>query len=167
VTKLGPVVDKALGNVKELMAVMPELPQNLVKSINGMDIAKFTNAAPEAAAKFTDLLWETIGVLAETDENLKNKVTTVGDIEVNFEATDSPMKGHMKTSGGKLTGGSTQLESATFKTLGPTKVITGLTTGSVDPIGGFMSKQYTSQGSMAVGMKLAPMMGAIAKAMKG
>lgn len=166
-TKLGPVMDQVKGKVAELMETMPDLPQRMAASLSQMDVAKFSNDAPEASAKFTDVLWESIGALAEKNADLKSKVTGVGDIEVNFEANDSPMKGHMKTSGGKLTGGSAQLETATFKTIGPTSVMIGLITGSVDPISGFMSKQYTSEGSMATGMKLAPVMSAIARALKG
>ena len=166
-TQLGPIADRTKGHVAELMQVMPNLPKLLAESLGKMDVAKFSNEAPEVSAKFTDILWESISVLAEKNADLKSKVAAVGDIEVNFQATDSPMKGSMKIKGGKLTGGSTQLATATFKTIGPTKVMIGLITGSVDPIGGFMSKQYTSEGSMATGMKLSPVMSAIARALKG
>ena len=166
-TKLGPAMDEVKGKVAKMMETMPDLPQRMAANLSKMDVAKFSNDAPEASAKFTDVLWESIGVLAEKNADLKSKVAAVGDIEVNFQATDSPMKGHMKIKGGKLTGGSTHLATATFKTIGPTKVMIGLITGSVDPIGGFMSKQYTTEGSMATGMKLSPVMSAIARALKG
>jgi len=166
-TQLGPIEDRTKGKVGELMKIMPDLPKRLAESLSKMDVAKFNNEAPEVSAKFTDILWESISVLSEKNADLKSKVAAVGDIEVNFQATDSPMKGYMKISGGKLTGGSVQLKTATFKTIGPTKVMIGLITGSVDPIGGFMSKQYTSEGSMATGMKLSPVMSAVARALKG
>jgi len=166
-TQLGPVMDQTKGKVAELMNIMPDFAKKLAESLGQMDVAKFNNEAPEVSAKFTDILWESISVLAEKNADLKSKVAAVGDIEVNFQATDSPMKGFMKISGGKLSGGSTQLATATFKTIGPTKVMIGLITGAVDPIGGFMSKQYTTEGSMATGMKLSPVMSAIARALKG
>lgn len=77
------------------------------------------------------------------------------------------MKGHLKISAGKISGGATPIEAADLKISGPTKVMVGMVTGEVDPVRGFMSKQYKMEGSMAIGMKLAPVMTAIGKIIKG
>ncbi len=166
-TNLPPLMDQLKGNVGKLMEAVPDLIPKLMNKMNEIDIGKFVSEAPELSSKFMDVLWEGASILAEKNADIQNKLKSAGEIGVNFEATDSPLKGHLKISGGKISGGTDLLPKADLTLRGPTKVLVGMFAGTVDPIKGFMAKQYTMEGSMAIGMKLAPVMTSLTRVIKG
>lgn len=162
------LVDEIKGfGVGKLIEAVPDLIPRLMSKLEEIDTVKFISEAPQAAAKFMDLMWEGAGVLIEKNPEAKKKLESAGEVKVNFEATDSPLRGHLVISGGKLSGGGTSLETADLKLFGPTKTMVGLLTGSVDPVRGFMAGQYKMEGSLALGMKLAPVMTSLTKMFRG
>lgn len=161
------LMDELEGNVEEVMEAIPDLISRLTSKMGEIDVGKFVSDAPEASAKFMDILWEGMGIIAEKNPDVKSKLKSAGEVTINFEATDSPLKGHQKISGGKLSGGSTPLDEADLTLSGSTEVMVGLLTGDVDPVQGFMSGKFKMDGNMALGMKLAPVMTSLASAVKG
>ena len=153
--------------VGKLMEVVPDMVPKVISKLDEMDVGKFISEAPEASAKFMDVLFEGVGIMAEKNPEVKKKLEGAGEVKLNFEATDSPMRGHLKISAGKFSGGSGSLETVDLKIHGPTKTMVGLLTGAVDPVRGFMAGQYKLEGSMAIGVKLAPVMTSLTKMFKG
>ncbi|KPV61792.1 MAG: SCP-2 sterol transfer family protein [Candidatus Bathyarchaeota archaeon BA2] len=166
-TALPPLVErvKAFG-VGNLMEAMPDLALRLVNNLRSIDVRKFVTEAPEASAAFTDVLWEGVGILVEKDEEVKKKVVNAGEIKVNFEATDSPLKGHFKLSGGKISGGSALLDAPDLKVSSDAKTLIGLLIGDVDPVKGYIAGQFKLEGDLATGIKLVPVMTSLTKRFK-
>ena len=165
---LSTLVDGIKGfGVGKLIEAVPDMLPKLMRKLDEMDVGKFVSEAPEASAKFMEVLWEGVGTLAEKNPELKQKMERAGEIKLNYEATDSPVKGHLKISAGKLSGGPSLLEAPDLKIFGSTKTMVGLLTGAVDPVRGFMAGQYKMEGSMAIGMKLVPVVTGLTKMFKG
>ncbi len=155
------------GSVPDLLAVMPDLPQKLVQRLMKSDVKKWATEAPEASDAFTEFLWECIGALVEKDTELKKAVANAGEIKVNYEADDSPMKGHYEISGRRITGGPGKLKAVNLAITSHTEVLIKLVTGGMDPMKGLMMRKFKLEGPLAIGMKLAGVMKAIAHAFKG
>ena len=160
------LMDGLKGNVTELIEAVPDIVPKLMNRMEQINIEKFVSEAPEASAKFMDVMWEGVGIIAEKNPEVKSKLVSAGEVSANFEATDCPLKGHLKVSGGKISGGATLLDTADLRLKGPAKVLVGMMTGTVDPVRGFMARQYTMEGSMAIGMKMAPVMTSLTKALR-
>ncbi|KPV62941.1 MAG: SCP-2 sterol transfer family protein [Candidatus Bathyarchaeota archaeon BA2] len=166
-TALPPLMERVKKfGVENLMKAMPDLVSRLVNNLKSIDVGKFVAEAPEASVAFMDVLWEGIGILVEKDAETKGKVVNAGEIKLNFEATDSPLKGNIKLSGGKISGGLALLDAPDLKVSSDTKTLIALLTGDVDPVRGYMSGQYKMEGSLAVGIKLAPVMQSLPKLFK-
>jgi putative sterol carrier protein len=170
--KLKNVLPSLMKNIKafgvgNLTKAMPDFVPKLMTKLGEVDVKKFVTEAPEASAAFMDILWEGASVLAEKDAEIKGKVTNAGEIKVNFEATDSPLRGNIKISGGKISGGSAMLSACDLKISSDTKTLLALLTGAIDPVRGYMAGQYKMEGSLAMGIKLAPVMQSMSKIFKG
>lgn len=165
--KMPSLISKIRGRVGEILDLMPDLPQKLVKRLEESDVKKNAIEAPEASDAFTEFLWEVIGELVERTPDLKKVVEDAGDIKINYEASDSPMKGHYELIGGKITGGPGLLETSDLKVEGPSDVLIKLTTGAIDSTSGYMQGLYKLQGNLATGMRLATVTKKIAEVLRG
>nr|MDO8079250.1 SCP2 sterol-binding domain-containing protein [Candidatus Freyarchaeota archaeon] len=165
--KLPSFAPKVKGKAPELLAAMPDLPQKLAQRLTKSDVKKWSTEAPKASDAFTEFLWAVTGAMVERDPELKKAVTGAGDIKVNYEATDSPMKGHYHISGGKITGGPGLMTPTDLKLSSDTDTLIKLTTGALDATQAFMAGKYKMDGNLATAMKMAPVMAKIAAIYKG
>jgi len=144
--------------VKEFLKAVPDLLSKMVEKMETLNLASFVREVPQASSKFLDVLWEGLGVLAEEDPEIRKKMEEMGALIVNFKATDSPMVGHFKVSGGKLSGGGKGVMTADLTAFASTADLVGLLTGKVDPIWGALTGRYKVEGKVADAMRLAPLM---------
>ncbi|MEM3586962.1 MAG: SCP2 sterol-binding domain-containing protein [Candidatus Jordarchaeaceae archaeon] len=158
---------KVKGKASELLDAIPDLPQKLAQRLSSSDVKRLASEAPEASNAFTVMLWELTGAMVEKNPELKKTVEGAGDIKVNYEATDSPMKGHYHISGGKITGGPGLLPSPDLKITSDTDTLIKLTTGALDATQAFMAGKYKLDGNLAIAMRMAPVMSKIAAIYKG
>jgi putative sterol carrier protein len=165
--KLPSLAPRVRGHAGELLAAMPDLPQRLAQRLEKSDVKKWSTQAPKASDAFTEFLWEITGAMVEKDPELKKAVTSAGEIKVNYEATDSPMKGHYHISGGKITGGPGLMTPTDLKLSSDTDTLIKLTTGALDATQAFMAGKYKMDGNLATAMKMAPVMAKIAAVYKG
>ncbi len=165
--KLPSFAPKVKGKALELLTAMPDLPQRLVKRLEESDVKKTAVEVPKASDAFTEMLWAVISALVEKKPDLKEVVKTAGDIKINYEAIDSPMKGHYELKEGKITGGPGLSETQDLKVTGPSDVLVKLTTGTIDSTSGFMQGLYKLEGNLTTGMRLATVTKKIAEALKG
>lgn len=136
----------------------PDAVPTMVDMMGQVDVAEFTRSAPELSDKFQDMLWMETQRIVENDEGIQKKINV--DIRVNFEANDSPMEGHLIVDNDEKTvrGGAGLLDDAELHITADSDTLTGLLTGEVDPVQGFMSGQYEMDGPVDKGMQLAPIM---------
>lgn len=144
--------------IKEFLKAFPDLLSRMVEKMEGLELASFVRAVPQASSRFLDVLWEGLGILAEEDPEIKKKLERMGSLTVNFKATDSPMVGHFRVSGGKLSGGGKGVTMADLTVFASTADLLGLLTGKVDPVWGALKGRYRVEGKVADAMRLAPLM---------
>jgi putative sterol carrier protein len=161
------VIPGVKDSVMVLLAAMPDLPQKLAERLSKSDVKKWATEAPAASDAFTDLLWAVTSAMVERNKEFKKAVEGAGEIKVNYEATDSPMKGHYHISGGKIIGGPGNLNSVDLTVKSNTDVLVKLVTGGLDPIKGLMTRKFKLDGPLALGMKLAVVMKEMANVFKG
>ncbi|MEM1658137.1 MAG: SCP2 sterol-binding domain-containing protein [Candidatus Jordarchaeales archaeon] len=165
--QLPSILPKLRGRVGELLRARPDVVSKIVRRMEEIDVKRFMEKAPEAARAFTDLVWEGVSVVVERTPELKSDLEKLGNMTLNFKATDSPLEVHVKISGGKISGGSGLAEKADLSFSGTTENIIKLMTGAMDPVSGFMSGKYKMDGNLTVGMKLAPVMTKLTKTVRG
>ena len=161
------VIPGVKDSVPELLAAIPDLPQKLAQRLSKSDVKKWATEVPKASDAFTEFLWAVTSAVVERDKELKKAVENAGEIKVNYEATDSPMKGHYHISGGKITGGPGLITSSDLKLSSNTDTLIKLTTGALDATQAFMAGKYKIDGNLATAMKMAPVMAKIAAIYKG
>ncbi|SDF15090.1 SCP-2 sterol transfer family protein [Halorientalis regularis] len=149
------------GQEKELITENPEVFAKVIGRMDDIDIASFYEDEPEAGNQFQDLLWTGVNVLVEENPEIKDQIAA--DITANFEADDCPMEGHLDVNAGEetITGGSGPVADPDLTLTGPADTLTGLITGGIDPVQGFMQQQYELDGSVQKGTQLASVMGEI------
>ncbi len=153
--------------VAQLIELVPDLVPKLINKLKNVDVIKFVKEAPEASAKFMDLLWEGISVMVEKNPDIKEALKKAGEVSVNFEAIDSPMKGHLKISEGKLSGGGYPLANADMTIKGYTKSLIGVLVGEIDPTEAFFKQVIKMEGgSIPLGMKVSSAMMEVAELFK-
>ncbi|MEX2753100.1 MAG: SCP2 sterol-binding domain-containing protein [Candidatus Freyarchaeota archaeon] len=165
--KMPSLMAKIRGKVGKLIDVMPDLPQKLTKRLEETDAKKNAIEAPQASEAFTELLWAVISELVEKKPELKKVVEDAGNIKVNYEATDSLMKGHYELKSGKITGGPGLSETQDLKVIGPSDVLIKLTTGAIDSQRGFLQGLFKLEGNLGTATKLTPVTKKIAETLKG
>ncbi|WP_092657798.1 SCP2 sterol-binding domain-containing protein [Halorientalis persicus] len=149
------------GQETELIKENPEVFAKVIGRMDDIDIANFYEDEPEAGNQFQDLLWTGVNVLVEENPEIKDQIAA--DITANFEADDCPMEGHLDVNAGEetITGGSGPVADPDLTLTGPADTLTGLITGGIDPVQGFMQQQYELDGSVQKGTQLASVMGEI------
>ena len=145
----------------------PDLLSKIIGKLVEIDAAKFLSEVPEISDKFMDFLWEGIGVLAAKSEELRSVLAPTREINVNLEASDSPLRGHFIVSQGKLSGGSGLLhfKDEDFKYLGPTEVLMRLLSSELDLSS--RVRQLLTEGHSGFAPLLAPIMRGISELIKG
>jgi len=149
------------GRERELIAENPEVFAQVVARMDDIDIEGFYADAPAAADRFQELLWTGVNLLVENDPEIRDQIAT--DITANFAADDCPMAGHLTVDADAetITGGAGLVEEPDLTLSGPADTLTGLITGTMDPIQGFMTQEYELDGSVQKGTQLASVMGQI------
>lgn len=122
-------IGKALGEHAGLLS-------KIIEKLIEIDAAKFLSGKPRVADQFMDLLWEGVGGLASKSEELSSILARTRDLSVNFEASDSPLGGHFRTRGGRLSGASGLLhfKDQDFRYFGQTEVLLRFLVGKL-PLG--------------------------------
>ncbi|MEM2865966.1 MAG: SCP2 sterol-binding domain-containing protein [Candidatus Hadarchaeales archaeon] len=144
--------------VREFLKVVPDLLPKMMEKMESLELASFVRDVPQASSRFLEVLWEGVGVMAEQDPEIRQKLLEMEPLTVNFRATDSPMAGHFRVSGGKLSGGGKLAMMPDLTVLASTSDLVGLLTGRVDPIWSALSGRYKVEGKVVDAMRLAPLM---------
>ncbi|MFB6164210.1 MAG: SCP2 sterol-binding domain-containing protein [Haloarculaceae archaeon] len=155
------LLDEIEGQERELVADNPDVFAEVIGRMSEIDIASFYEDEPEAADQFQNLLWTGVNILVENNEEIRDQITT--SITANFEANDCPMAGHIVVDADEKTvrGGPGLVDDADLTLSGSADTLTGLITGGIDPVQGFMQQQYELDGSVQKGTQLASVMGEI------
>lgn len=153
--------------VPKLMELVPDLVPRLAKRLKEADVTKFIKEDPEASARFMDILWEGISLLVEKNPDVKEALERVGEVSVNMVALDSPMKGHFRISGGKLSGGSGLLDKADLTIRGYTQAMIEIFLGERDPTEAFFKQLVRPEGSIPMAMRVSSAMMEVAQLLKG
>jgi predicted lipid carrier protein YhbT len=152
--------------VPRLMELVPDLVPKLVRRLKEVDVTKFVREDPEASARFMDILWEGISALVEKNPDVKEALERAGEVSVNLEAFDSPMKGHFRISGGKLSGGSGLLEKADLSIKGYTQAMIEVLLGERDPTEAFFKQLIKTDGSIPLAMRVSSAMMEVSELLK-
>jgi len=155
------------GTVKTLEEV-PDLLSKIIGKLVEVDAAKLLSDAPEISDKFMDLLWEGVGSLSVKFKELRLALDkTTREINVNIEASDSPLRGHFIISQGKLSGGSGLLhfKEEDYKFMGPTEVLMGLLTWELAL--GLSNLKLQTAGHSGFQALVSPIIQGISKLIKG
>lgn len=152
------LLDDMEGRTDTFVREHPGTMTKVLGRTDDIDTASFASGNPETADQFQELLWSGVEVVSEANDEVQEQITE--DISVNFHAEDSPMEGHLDVDEETrtVTGGAGTLEDPDLTITGPSDVLVGLVTGSVDPIQGFMQQQYEMDGPVQKGTQLAPIM---------
>jgi putative sterol carrier protein len=155
------LLDDIQGQEEELISENPDLFAQVIGRMDDIDIEAFYEDEPEAGDQFQDLLWTGVNMLVEENPEIKDQIAA--NITANFEADDCPMEGHLDVDADAetITGGSGTVSGADLTLSGPADTLTGLITGGIDPVQGFMQQQYELDGSVQKGTQLASVMGEI------
>jgi putative sterol carrier protein len=157
---------KSVG-VREFLRAVPDLLSKMMEKMETLELARFVREVPEASSKFLEVLWEGLGILAEEDPKIREKLMEMEPLTVNFRATDSPMMGHFGVSGGKLSGGGKAVMTPHLVVEASTADLVGLLTGRVDPVWGALRGGYRVEGKVADAMRLAPLMKLLPRLLEG
>lgn len=151
------------GEERAFARAHPELVGRLIGQLSEVDVASFVSENPETADQFQDLMWTGMEELVAQNPDLQSSIDL--NATVNFEADDCPMEGHLEVDGdeNQITGGAGTLAESTIEITGPGDNLVGLLTGDVDPVQGFMSQQYSLNGPVMQGTRLAPIMNNLAE----
>ena len=159
-----------------MLKEVPDLLSKIIGKLIEVDAANFVSEVPEASDKFMDFLWEGVGVLAVKSkelmlelesERLMSVLKMTKQINVNIEASDSPLSGHFTISQGKLSGGSGLLhfKDQDFRFHGPTKVLLKLLRGELAL--GFSNPELMTDGHPGFAPYVGPVIQGISKLIKG
>ncbi len=163
--------------IGRVLEEVPDLLSKIIGKLMEVDAAKFINEAPEVSDKFMNVLWEGVGAVAVKfdelisvlqSERLKSVLDrTGGSINVNLEATDSPLKGHFTIRQGKISGGSGlwHFKDEDFKFFGPTEVLIKLLNGELAL--GFSNPKLLTSGLQGFLPLMASVMQGTSKLIKG
>lgn len=173
-----PLTLDEIGNygIEKMLKEVPDLLSKIIGKLIEVDAAKFISEVPEASDKFMDLLWEGIGsltikskeLISELEsERLMSVLKKTKQINVNIEASDSPLRGHFTISQGKLSGGSELLhfKDQDFRFHGPTEVLMKLL---LDELAlGFSNPELLTDGHPGFAPYVSPVIQGISKLIKG
>lgn len=160
--ELPTLLEKLDEHVMDLVDNNPELIPRLFEKMDEIDAGELAQDSPEVANQFQNFLWDTTEEFISQDEEMQSRIDV--DITVNFEADDSPMEGHLTVNSERSTieGGTETVAGAELTITAETDTLIDLLTGKVDPVQGFITRKYTMDGSPSVGIKLVPILKAMA-----
>lgn len=165
--ELGELRDDVQKHGEAIFREHPELFDRITDRMAEIDIAAFVNNNPEVADDFQELLWTGLSAIVDQSPEIKESITE--SVVVEFEASDCPMTGYLRTDAeaGKITGGAGSAPDALLTITGPADDLVGILTSDTDPVGAFMGGNLEVDGGMAQATKLAPMMTDITNALDG
>ncbi|MBA7563934.1 hypothetical protein ES708_05596 [subsurface metagenome] len=175
---LPPVLDEIRKHgISGVLGEVPDLLSTIMKKLIEVDAARFISAVPEVSDKFMGILWQGVDALATKSDELTSILDseelkavlkkTDGKINVNIEASDSPLTGHFTISQGKLSGGSGlfHFKDMDFRFHGPTEVLLRLLTD--DLALGLSNPKLMTDGHPGLAPFVAPVVQEVAKLIKG
>lgn len=163
-------IGKALEEVPDLLA-------KIMGKLIEVNTTKSLSEAPEVLDKFMDLLWKGISLLKMKSKELTSELEserlasvlakTGGRINVNIEASDSPLRAHFTISRGEISGGSGLLhfKDQDFRFHGPTKVLLKLLKGELAL--GFSNPELMTDGHPGFTPYVKPIIEGISQLIKG
>jgi len=160
--ELPSLLEKLDQNVMDLVEQNPELIPRLFEKMDEIDAGDLAQDSPDVANQFQNFLWDTTEEFIRQDEQMQSRIDV--DITVNFSATDSPMEGHLSVNAEESTikGGTETVGNAELTITSETDTLIDLLTGKVDPVQGFVTNQYEMNGPPSEGIKLVPILKAMA-----
>jgi hypothetical protein len=155
---------------------VPDLLWRIIEELVEIGAARSLSEVPEASGKFMDLLWEGVGgrVLKSQElrpvlesESLMSVLERTGELHVNIEASDSPLRGHFTMSQRKLSGGSGLLhvKDQDFRFFGPTEVLLEFLKGELTL--GFSDPNLQTDGHPGLAPSVALIIQGLSKLIKG
>jgi len=161
--------------IEKAVEETPDLLAKIIRKLIEVDAAKFVSEVPEASDKFMDLLWEGIGALSVKSRELMSELNSerlmsvlkrTKQINVNIEASDSPLRGHFTISQGKLSGGSGLLpfKEQDFRFHGPTAILLKLLSGELAL--GFSNPELLTDGHPGFAPYVSPIIQGISRLIK-
>jgi putative sterol carrier protein len=156
--ELPAILDRVEGRTEELAMNNPALFGQVVQRMGEMDVGEFASEHPETVERFQDVLWTGMDLLVQFSPDVQATITQ--DVTVNFDADDAPMTGSLALDADERTvEGSTDCqEDPDLVITGPANVLVSLITGGVDPVQGFMTKEFEMEGDVQKGMQMAETM---------
>ncbi|MEM2866740.1 MAG: SCP2 sterol-binding domain-containing protein [Candidatus Hadarchaeales archaeon] len=152
--------------VSKLLELVPDLVPRLAKRLKEVNVTQFVKEDPEASARFMDILWEGISILAERNPDVKEALQRAGNVAVNMEAIDSPMRGHFQIKDGRLSGGSGLLEKPDLTVKGYTQAMIEVFLGERDPTEAFFKQLIRTDGSIPLAMRVSSAMMEVSQLLK-
>jgi hypothetical protein len=131
------IMDEARAyGMEQALQETPELLQTMIDKLLELSPVDLFCKTPEISEHLMDFLWEGIEQIAPRSDNIKHLLGKTRDMNVNIEASDSPMRGHFKVSNGHLSGGSAffHFKDEDYRIMGSTKVLLELLLGEL-PLG--------------------------------
>ncbi|MFQ6122744.1 MAG: hypothetical protein ACE5LA_06795 [Dehalococcoidales bacterium] len=162
--------------IEKTLEEVPDLLSKIMKKLIEVDAAKLLSEAPEVSNKFMDLLWEGVNVLTVKSKELISELESerlisvlekTGQINVNIEASDSPLTAHFTISRGKISGGSGLLhfKDQDFRFHGPTQILIRLLNDELAL--GYSNPELMTDGHPGFAPFVSPIVRSISKLIKG
>lgn len=153
--------------VSAALEQVPDFLWTIITKVLQTDSAGFARANPKLFNEFMELLWETVGVLSDKSEEMRSLLARSREVNVNLEASDSPLRCHFTIRQGSVAGahGLLHFGEQDFRFFGPTKVLIGLLCGEL-PLG-LNDPRLQTDGHPGFLRLLAPVIHSISKLIKG
>ncbi|MDY6778976.1 MAG: hypothetical protein SV760_00180 [Halobacteria archaeon] len=151
--------------VRELVTDYPDQVNEFIYFVDGIDASRVSDEYPEAVTRIQNLLWEIHSVKVERYEALSDSIDST--TSANYESKNGEFSGHIRTDASTRTisGGAGHIEDADLRIIGPSEVLKGIATGSVDPIRAHLLRMYTVDGSYIRAGRLAKILRRVTRRM--
>ena len=150
-TTILPILDKMSGyGVGKLMDEVPGLFFLMMDKMDEIGVWGFGSKAAEIVDKFMNLLWEGVSIAAERSEDSKALLKNIGELTVNLEATDIPLKTHFKVSQGKFSSGPglVGFKEQDVRLMASTRKFFDLLRGNVEVVTSVLTEQLFLEGPL-------------------
>jgi len=164
-TNILPIMDKMSDyGVGKLMDEVPGLFFLMMDKMEEIGVWGLGSRAAEIVDKFMNLLWKGISIAAERSEDSKALLKNIGELTVNLEATDIPLKTHFKVSQGNFSAGPglIGLKEQDVRLMASTRKLFDLLRGNVDIVTSVLTEQLFLEGPLGfLQKKVVPVMALI------
>lgn len=113
--------------IEKVLKETPDLLSKIIEKMLGIGAAGFLTENPASSDKFTDLMWQVVGSRFTDTAKLRTilEKTKTKVVNVNFEASDSPLRTHFTFTREKLSGasGMVHFKDEDFRFFGATDIL--------------------------------------------